>query len=73
MIRTTAPYEKQVLQNDSLQRAFTGHLNISYDAVISCIRDEEAILGVLGPSEAKGELKKRIKKNKLRGRIEGIG
>ncbi len=70
-IRTTAPYEKQILADDSLQRVFTGHLNIFYDAVISCIRDAEAIL-IFGPGEAKGELKKRIKKNKLSGRIEGI-
>ena len=70
-IRTTAPYEKQVLQDDSLQRAFTGHLNIYYDAVISCIRDAEAIL-IFGPGEAKGELKKRIKKNKLNGKIVGL-
>jgi hypothetical protein len=48
-----------------------GHLNIYYDAVISCIRDAEAIL-VFGPGEAKGELKKRIKRNKLSGRIVGI-
>ncbi|MGB2630260.1 MAG: hypothetical protein WBD17_03385, partial [Candidatus Omnitrophota bacterium] len=49
----------------------TGHLNIYYDAVISCIRDAEAIL-IFGPGEAKGELKKRIVKNKLCNRIVGI-
>ena len=70
-VRTTAPYEKQVLADDSLDRVFTGHLNIYYDAVISCIRDAEAIL-IFGPGEAKGELTKRIKKNKLSGRIVGI-
>jgi len=70
-VRTTAPYEKQVLADDSLQRVLTGHLNVYYDAVMSCIRDAEAIL-IFGPGEAKGELKKRIKRNKLSGRIVGI-
>jgi hypothetical protein len=70
-VRTTAPYEKQILADDSLERTFMGHLNIYYDAVISCIRDAEAIM-IFGPGEAKGELKKRIKKNKLSGRIVDI-
>ncbi len=70
-VRTTAPYEKQILADDSLERAFMGHLNIYYDAVISCIRDAEAIM-IFGPGEAKDELKKRIKRNKLSGRIVGI-
>jgi len=70
-IRTTTPYEQQVLSDDSLQRVFTGHLNVYYDAVISCIRDAAAIL-IFGPGEAKGELKKRIKKNKLSGQIVGL-
>jgi len=48
-----------------------GHLNIYYDAVISCIRDAEAIM-IFGPGEAKGELKKRIKRNKLSGCIVGL-
>jgi hypothetical protein len=70
-VRTTAPYEKQILADNSLERAFVGHLNIYYDAVIACIRDAEAIM-IFGPGEAKGELKKRLKKNSLSGRIAGI-
>jgi hypothetical protein len=70
-VRTTTPYEKQVLADDSLERVFKGHLNVYYDAVISCIRGAEAIQ-IFGPGEAKGELKKRIKRNKLSGRIVGI-
>jgi hypothetical protein len=70
-VRTTARYEKQILADDSLERTFMGHLNIYYDAVISCIRDAEAIM-IFGPGEAIVELKKRIKKNKLSGRIVGI-
>ena len=66
------PYEsQQVPANDSRQKAFTGHLNIYYDAVIACIRDTEAIL-IFGPGEAKGELKKRLMENKLGGRIVGV-
>jgi hypothetical protein len=70
-VRTTAPYEKQILADDSLERTFRGHLNVYYDAVISSIHDAEAIM-IFGPGEAKGELKKRIKRNKLSGRIVGI-
>jgi hypothetical protein len=39
--------------------------------VIACIRDAESIL-IFGPGEAKGELKKRLERNKLGGRIVGI-
>jgi len=56
VVRTTTPYEQQVLADDSLERVFMGHLNIYYNAVISCIRDAEAVL-IFGPGEAKGELK----------------
>jgi stalled ribosome rescue protein Dom34 len=71
-IRSTTPYEsQQVRADDSRERKFTGHLNIYYDAVIACIRDAESIL-IFGPGEAKGELQKRIKKNRLGGRIVGI-
>jgi len=66
------PYEaQQVPLDDSRQREFTGHLNIYYDAVIACIRDTEAIL-IFGPGEAKGELKKRLARNKLGGRVVDI-
>ncbi len=71
-VRSTTPYEAlQVPADDSLERKFTGHLNIYYNAVIASIRDAESIL-ILGPGEAKGELKKRLVRNKLGGRIVGI-
>jgi hypothetical protein len=57
--------------DDSRQRTFTGHLNIYYEAVIACLRDAESIL-IFGPGEAKDELKKRLEKNKLGGRIAGV-
>ena len=63
--------EKQVPAHNSRRRTFTSHLNIYYDAVVACIRDAEAIL-VFGPGEAKGELRKRLKKANLSGRIVGM-
>ena len=66
------PYEsRQVPADDSRQRTFTGHLNIYYDAVMACIGDAESIL-TFGPGEAQAELKKRLDKNRLGGRIAGI-
>ena len=72
MLRSTTPYEAHLVPaDDSRERKFTGHLNIYYNAVIASIRDAEAIL-ILGPGEAKGELKKRLVRNKLGGRIVGM-
>ena len=66
------PYEQQqVPADDSRQRTFTAHLNIYYVAVIACIGDAESIL-IFGPGEAKGELKQRLKRTKLDGRIADI-
>ena len=66
------PYESlQVPADDSRQKSFTGQLNIYYDAVIASIRDAESIL-IFGPGEAKGELKKRLEKSNLGGRIVGV-
>ena len=66
------PHERQqVPADDSRQKTFTGHLNIFYDAVIGSIRDAESIL-IFGPGEAKGELKKRLERYKLGGRIVGV-
>ena len=66
------PYEaQQVPLDDSREREFTGQLNIYYDAVIACIREADSIL-IFGPGEAKGELRKRLAKNRLGGRIVGV-
>ncbi len=66
------PYEaRQVPESDSRQKIFTGHLNIYYDTIIASIRDAEAIL-IFGPGEAKGELKARLEKDNLGGRIVSI-
>jgi hypothetical protein len=66
------PYEpQQVPAGDSRQRRLTGHLNLYYDAVIASIRDVESIL-IFGPGEAKGELKRRLERDNLGGRIVGM-
>ena len=66
------PYESQKVPTaDSRQKTLTGHLNIYYEAVIASLRDAESIL-IFGPGEAKGELKKRLEKSNLGGRIAGV-
>jgi hypothetical protein len=67
------PYEPyQVPAQDSLQRRTrTEHLNVYYDTVIASLRDAESIL-IFGPGEAKGELKERLEKRSLGGRIVAI-
>jgi len=71
-VRSTTSYESQrVRADDSRQRKLTGQLNIYYDAVIACMRNAESIL-IFGPGEAKGELKKRLKRDNLGARVVGI-
>lgn len=66
------PYESQKVPADDIrQRTLTGHLNTYYEEVIACLRGAESIL-IFGPGEAKGELKKRLERNKLGGRIAGV-
>jgi hypothetical protein len=62
---------QQVPAGDSRQKRLTGHLNLYYDAVIASIREAESIL-IFGPGEAKGELKKRLERDHLGGRIVGV-
>ena len=64
-----APSEAQMMPaDDSREREYSGHLANYYDEVISCLRPAKAIL-LFGPGEAKGELRKRIERNKLDVRI----
>jgi hypothetical protein len=71
-IRSITPYEtQQKSADDSLQRRYTGQLNIFYDAVIASVREATEIL-IFGPSEAKGELKRRLVRNGLGGRVVGV-
>jgi hypothetical protein len=71
-VRSTTPYEAlKVRADDSHEREFTGHLNQFYAEVIAAIRGIESIL-LLGPGEAKEELKKRLERNNPRGRIIAV-
>jgi hypothetical protein len=63
-------FESQLVPaDDSREREFAGHLGNYYDEVISCIRLAEEIL-LFGPGEAKGELRKRIERDKLDLRVK---
>jgi hypothetical protein len=62
---------RQVPADDSRQRALTGELNIYYDAVIAVLRNSGSFI-IFGPGEAKGELKKRLLKNKLGGKVAAV-
>ena len=71
-IRSMTPFEPlQVPADDSRQKKLTTALNIYYRAVIASIREAEAIL-IFGPGEAKGELAKRLKRDRLGARIVGM-
>lgn len=52
---------QQVPADDSRERRLTGQRNVYYDVIIQRIRDAEAVV-ILGPGEAKGELKKRMER-----------
>ena len=62
-----ASFEAQMMPADD-SREHSGHLANYYDEVISCLLPAKAIL-LFGPGEAKGELRKRIERNKLDVRI----
>ena len=71
-IRSTGPYEAQLVRaDDSRERKFMGHLNLYFAKVIAAIRDADAVL-ILGPGEAKGELKKRLVRAKLGGHVAAV-
>ncbi len=58
-------FEPRLVHTDGKQQnALTEHLNIYYDDIISFIHDSESIL-IIGPGEAKGELKKRLEEKNL--------
>jgi hypothetical protein len=61
----------QVPADDSRQKAYTGELKIYYDTVIAALRNAESLV-ILGPGEAKGELRKRLVKSELGGRVAAV-
>lgn len=52
-------HSQEMPADDLRQKEFTEHLTHYYDEVITYLRDAGAIL-IIGPGEAKGELKKRF-------------
>ena len=58
-------------EEDIRDRRFDNHLQKYYDEVIATIRHADSIL-ILGPGEAKIELKKRLESQHLGERIVGI-
>jgi len=62
---------QQLPADDRRQRAFRQHLGRYYDAVVASIRDAEAVL-IFGPGDAKADLKKRLAKSGLGGRVVGV-
>ena len=70
--RHEGPFESQSLApGDHRDREFLGHLDIYFNDVIASIRDAEAIL-ILGPGEAKGQLKKHLETKNLGDRIVAV-
>ena len=70
-VRYSSGGDEDGSSEDVRDRQFGNYLNDYYDLVIAAIRHADAIL-ILGPGEAKVELKKRLVRNKLGGRIVGI-
>jgi len=62
---------QQVPADDRREKALTAELNIFYDAVIAVLRSAESYI-IFGPGEAKGELKRRLVKRNLGGRLAAI-
>jgi stalled ribosome rescue protein Dom34 len=62
---------QKISAEDQRDRRFVGHLHKYYDKVVSCIREADSIL-ILGPGEAKVELKTLLENEALGGRIVGI-
>ena len=58
--------------DDARQRELTEHLNSYYEEVVSRIRDCRVYSDIRPRREAKGELKARLEKDKLGGRVVGI-
>jgi len=61
----------KVPADDSQQKTLTQDLNTYYDEVIAYIREAKSIF-IFGPSSTKDELKKRLDKNNLGGKVVGM-
>ena len=63
--------KENVTPDDIQERAYMKHLSHYYDEVISSFSKAGSIY-IFGPGESKGELVKRIRANKLAGRVLNI-
>ena len=64
----SARMESSYMADEGRGQQVAVHADDYYDAVIACVRRAQAIL-ILGPGEAKGELRKRISRLKLGGHV----
>jgi hypothetical protein len=70
--RSVDPYEAQKVPADnSRERRFTGQLNAYYDEIIAAVRQMDAIF-IFGPGEAKGELTKRLERDRLGALVKAV-
>jgi stalled ribosome rescue protein Dom34 len=70
--RSRAPYSAQYQKgDDQLDKQYDGYLKKYYDSMIGYLHDADAVL-ILGPGEAKVELKKRLEREKTCPPISGI-
>lgn len=67
----TVPDRQLRLADDIKDRHFEGELKQFYDEVVGCLGDAERIL-ILGPGEAKGELKARLEHAGLGKRVVAV-
>jgi hypothetical protein len=67
----SSPESREGTGEDTHERHFESQLSKYYDEVIKYLRDVEAIL-IMGPGEAKGELKARLERAGLGSRIVGV-
>jgi stalled ribosome rescue protein Dom34 len=75
LIRSFLEKPKQSSADDKQQREWTEDLNQYYDEVILSLHEAEAIL-IVGPGEAKGELRDCLERKPLAGReitVETVG
>ncbi len=62
---------RQVPADDRRQRTLTGDLNRYYDSVIEALREYERLM-IIGPGEAKGQLRARLLHGNHGGRIAAV-
>ena len=71
-IRFTAGTASEVGSTEDMRdREFGNHLNSYYDRVIAVLRDADSIQ-IFGPGEAKGELRKRLEHQGVKGHVLAI-